>query len=50
VIAFPAAERTLAACLESIRAHQTQRAAEQRLDANRIFLYAWPPIDVPWRS
>ena len=47
VVAFPAAERKLAACLESIRAAQTERGSARRLDANRIVLYVWPPIDIP---
>jgi acetyl/propionyl-CoA carboxylase alpha subunit/acetyl-CoA carboxylase carboxyltransferase component len=47
VVAFPAVERTLAACLESIRGNLAERGAAGRLDANRIFLYVWPPIDVP---
>jgi acetyl/propionyl-CoA carboxylase alpha subunit/acetyl-CoA carboxylase carboxyltransferase component len=46
VVAFPAVERTLAACLESIRS-QAERGTKRRLDANRIFLYVWPPIEVP---
>ncbi len=45
VIAFPAVERALTACLDGIRRHQAQRRGE-RLDANRIFLYVWPTIDV----
>jgi acetyl/propionyl-CoA carboxylase alpha subunit/acetyl-CoA carboxylase carboxyltransferase component len=47
VIGFPAAERALAACLDGIRRAQSQRRQTQRLDANRIFLYSWPPIEVP---
>jgi acetyl-CoA carboxylase carboxyltransferase component len=47
VVAFPAVERTLGACLESIRGSQAERGTRRRLDANRIFLYVWPPIDVP---
>ena len=47
VVAFPAVERTLAACLESIRGSQAERGTRRRLDANRIFLYVWPPIEVP---
>jgi len=47
VVAFPAAERKLDACLESIRAGQAERGSTRRLDANRIVLYVWPPIDVP---
>jgi len=46
-VAFPAAERKLAACLESIRASQAERGSARRLDANRIVLYVWPPIDIP---
>ncbi len=45
VVAFPAVERTLTACLDGIRRHQAQGGGE-RLDANRIFLYVWPTIDV----
>jgi acetyl/propionyl-CoA carboxylase alpha subunit/acetyl-CoA carboxylase carboxyltransferase component len=47
VVAFPAAERKLEACLESIRAGQAERGATRRLDANRIVLYVWPTIDLP---
>ena len=47
VVAFPALERTLAACLENIRGIQAERGPNRRLDANRIFLYVWPPIEVP---
>jgi acetyl/propionyl-CoA carboxylase alpha subunit/acetyl-CoA carboxylase carboxyltransferase component len=46
VVAFPAVERKLAACLESIRAAQADRGSKRRLDANRIVLYVWPPIEV----
>ncbi len=42
VVAFPAAERVLAACLESIRRVQAQRTGQQRLDNNRVFLHVWP--------
>ncbi|MET0863858.1 MAG: hypothetical protein ABWZ98_05950, partial [Nakamurella sp.] len=47
IVAFPAAERVLAACLESIRRVQAQRTSRQRLDNNRVFLHVWPPIEVP---
>ncbi len=47
VVAFPAVEGKLAACLESMRASQAERGAKPRLEANRIVLYVWPPIDVP---
>jgi len=47
VVAFPAVERKLAACLESMRSAQAARGTTRRLDANRIVLYVWPPIDAP---
>jgi len=46
VTAFPAVERSLSACLDGLRRHQAQHRG-QRLDANRIFLYIWPTIEVP---
>jgi len=45
VVAFPAVERALTACLDGIRRQQARRRGE-RLDANRIFLYVWPTIEV----
>ncbi|HET9829226.1 MAG TPA: carboxyl transferase domain-containing protein [Nocardioidaceae bacterium] len=45
LVGFPALERALKACLDGIRRHQAQR--RDRLDANRIFLYIWPVIEVP---
>ncbi len=47
VVGFPAAERVLAACLESIRRAQAERSTAQRLDNNRVFLHVWPTIEVP---
>jgi acetyl-CoA carboxylase carboxyltransferase component len=47
VVAFPAFERKLAACLQSIRTSQAGRGSTRRLDANRIVLYVWPPVEVP---
>jgi acetyl-CoA carboxylase carboxyltransferase component len=47
VVGFPSVERRLAACLESIRASQAERGSARRLDANRIVLYVWPPVDIP---
>ncbi|MBE3076302.1 MAG: fused acetyl/propionyl-CoA carboxylase subunit alpha/methylmalonyl-CoA decarboxylase subunit alpha, partial [Actinobacteria bacterium] len=47
VVAFPAVERKLAACLESIRASQAEHGPTPRLDANRIVLYVWPPVEIP---
>ncbi len=45
VVAYPAIERALGASLESIRGIQAERGSKRRLDANRIFLYVWPPIE-----
>ena len=50
VARFPSAERVLAACLESIRRAQAERPGRRRLDANQVFLYVWPPIEVPLRE
>ena len=47
VVAFPAAERVLAACLESIRRAEAGRSSRQRLDSNRVFLHVWPTIEIP---
>ncbi len=47
VVSFPAAERVLAACLESIRRAKAQHSGKRRLDNNQVFLHVWPTIDVP---
>ncbi len=47
ITGFPTAERLLAACLDGIRRAQAQRGTNRRLDNNRIFLYAWPSIELP---
>ncbi len=46
IAGFPAAERVLAACLDSIRRVQAGRGSG-RLDANQIFLHVWPTIELP---
>ncbi|HVW41470.1 MAG TPA: carboxyl transferase domain-containing protein [Amycolatopsis sp.] len=46
LIALPAVEGALAACLDAIRKVRAQRPAKKRLDANRIFIYVWPPSDL----
>ena len=46
VVAVPAIERTLAACLDGIRRAQAERG-KKRLDANRVVLYVWPMLDIP---
>ncbi len=47
IVGFPTVERVLAACLDGIRREQAQRGASRRLDHNRIFLYAWPSLEMP---
>ncbi|MGH3452013.1 MAG: carboxyl transferase domain-containing protein, partial [Haloechinothrix sp.] len=59
LVALPAAEGALAACLDAIRRVQARRQAmgvgpsergagrgPGRLDTNRIFLYVWPPSEL----
>ncbi len=46
LVALPAAEDTLAACLDAIRAIQAQRPANKRFDTNRILMYVWPPSEL----
>jgi acetyl-CoA carboxylase carboxyltransferase component len=45
VVAYPTVERQLTACLDGLRRAQSQRS--RPLDHNRVFLYAWPSIEVP---
>ena len=47
VVGFPVVERLLASCLDGIRRAQAQRGPQRRLDHNRIFLYAWPSLELP---
>jgi acetyl/propionyl-CoA carboxylase alpha subunit/acetyl-CoA carboxylase carboxyltransferase component len=44
---LPQVERTLDACLDSMRAARSADRELARLDWNRIKLYVWPVIDVP---
>jgi acetyl/propionyl-CoA carboxylase alpha subunit/acetyl-CoA carboxylase carboxyltransferase component len=44
---LPQIERTLDACLDSLRAARSADRELARLDWNRIKLYVWPVIDVP---
>ncbi|MDV6012651.1 carboxyl transferase domain-containing protein [Haloechinothrix sp. LS1_15] len=46
VVALPAVEGTLAACVDAIRKVQAQRSTKERLDTNRIFIYVWPPSEL----
>ncbi|HEX6970403.1 MAG TPA: carboxyl transferase domain-containing protein [Micromonosporaceae bacterium] len=46
ILALPALEGALDACLDAIRMVQAQRPAKKRLDTNRITIYVWPPSDL----
>jgi acetyl/propionyl-CoA carboxylase alpha subunit/acetyl-CoA carboxylase carboxyltransferase component len=46
LVSLPAAEGTLAACLDAIRKVQAQRPAKKRFDTNRIVIYVWPPSEL----
>ena len=46
LVALPAVEGTLAACLDAIRAQQVRRPVKKRLDTNRVVIYVWPPIEL----
>jgi len=46
LVALPAAENTLAACLDAIRKAQSVRPPDRRFDTNRILIYVWPPSEV----
>jgi acetyl/propionyl-CoA carboxylase alpha subunit/acetyl-CoA carboxylase carboxyltransferase component len=44
---LPEVEHILAGCLEGIRRSQAARPARRRLQANLVFLYIWPVVEVP---
>ncbi|TDV57443.1 acetyl/propionyl-CoA carboxylase alpha subunit [Actinophytocola oryzae] len=46
LVALPAAEDALAACLDAIRGAQAARPANTRLDTNRVVIYVWPPNEL----
>ncbi|MFF5214546.1 biotin carboxylase N-terminal domain-containing protein [Micromonospora sp. NPDC000442] len=46
ILALPAIEGALDACLDAIRKVQAQRPAKKRFDTNRITLFVWPPNDL----
>ena len=46
ILALPAVEGALDACLDAIRKVQAQRPARKRFDTNRITIYAWPPSEL----
>ncbi|HTJ32570.1 MAG TPA: carboxyl transferase domain-containing protein [Dactylosporangium sp.] len=42
ILALPAIEGALDACLDAIRSVQARRPAKKRFDTNRITIYVWP--------
>ncbi|PWV84153.1 Acetyl/propionyl-CoA carboxylase, alpha subunit [Prauserella marina] len=46
ILALPAVEGTLDACLDAIRKVQAKRPAKKRFDTNRVLLYVWPPSEL----
>ncbi|AEA23811.1 Biotin carboxylase., Propionyl-CoA carboxylase [Pseudonocardia dioxanivorans CB1190] len=44
---LPELERTLDACLDSMRAARAADPRSAKLDWNRVLLYVWPVVDVP---
>jgi acetyl/propionyl-CoA carboxylase alpha subunit/acetyl-CoA carboxylase carboxyltransferase component len=47
VVGFPTVERLLNSCLDGLRRAQSQRRSRRPLEHNRIYLYAWPSIELP---
>ncbi|MBV8350233.1 MAG: fused acetyl/propionyl-CoA carboxylase subunit alpha/methylmalonyl-CoA decarboxylase subunit alpha, partial [Mycolicibacterium sp.] len=46
VVGVPAIERALATCLDGIRRARADQG-QKRLDANRVVLHVWAPLDIP---
>jgi acetyl/propionyl-CoA carboxylase alpha subunit/acetyl-CoA carboxylase carboxyltransferase component len=46
VVGIPTVERLLTACIDSLRRARASLGGSRRLDHNRIFLYAWPSIEL----
>jgi acetyl/propionyl-CoA carboxylase alpha subunit/acetyl-CoA carboxylase carboxyltransferase component len=46
LVALPAAEDALAACLDAIRHARAGKPASKSLDTNRILIYVWPPSEL----
>jgi acetyl/propionyl-CoA carboxylase alpha subunit/acetyl-CoA carboxylase carboxyltransferase component len=46
ILALPAVEGALDACLDAIRKVQAGRPSKKRFDTNRIFIYVWPPSEL----
>ncbi|SFW84764.1 biotin carboxylase N-terminal domain-containing protein [Amycolatopsis australiensis] len=46
LVALPALEDAVTACLDAIRNIQAQRPENKRFDTNRIMMYVWPPTEL----
>ncbi|HZM76104.1 MAG TPA: carboxyl transferase domain-containing protein, partial [Candidatus Limnocylindrales bacterium] len=46
ILALPAVEGALAACLDAIRGAQAKSPTKKRFESNRITIYVWPPNDL----
>ncbi|GLY40345.1 fused acetyl/propionyl-CoA carboxylase subuit alpha/methylmalonyl-CoA decarboxylase subunit alpha [Amycolatopsis sp. NBRC 101858] len=46
LVALPALEDAVTACLDAIRNIQAQRPQNKRFDTNRIMMYVWPQTDL----
>ncbi|MBP2325022.1 acetyl/propionyl-CoA carboxylase alpha subunit/acetyl-CoA carboxylase carboxyltransferase component [Kibdelosporangium banguiense] len=46
LVALPAVEDAITACLDSIRNIQAQRPQNKRFDTNRIMMYVWPATEL----
>ncbi|MEV6873307.1 biotin carboxylase N-terminal domain-containing protein [Amycolatopsis sp. NPDC051128] len=46
LVALPALEDAVTACLDGIRNIQAQRPPNKRFDTNRIMMYVWPPTEL----
>jgi acetyl/propionyl-CoA carboxylase alpha subunit/acetyl-CoA carboxylase carboxyltransferase component len=47
IVGFPTVEHQLTACLDGLRRAQSLRRSRRPLEHNRVYLYAWPSIEVP---
>jgi acetyl/propionyl-CoA carboxylase alpha subunit/acetyl-CoA carboxylase carboxyltransferase component len=47
---LPEVEHKLVGCLEGIRRAQAERPQRRRLQANHVFLYVWPTVELPLRE
>jgi acetyl/propionyl-CoA carboxylase alpha subunit/acetyl-CoA carboxylase carboxyltransferase component len=45
IVALPALERTARQAFEAMRTFQSRRRSRERLQWNRVMLYAWPTVD-----